>query len=68
MNGKKTMRKWYSELPEPYKSEAIRSHTDYFGKKTKHAESLLLALLNGFEWGETEQGYEYWENIYNELT
>lgn len=58
MNKMKTAREWFSELEEPYRSQAIKRID-----KNNEYESLRMALLCEFTWSETPQGHEYWYNL-----
>ena len=56
-----TIKDYFEELPEPYKTQAIKNSTDHcLGKNTT---SLGSALCNGFIWSSTEQGHNYWRDF-----
>lgn len=57
----KTIKDWFEELPEPYRSEAINNI------RKSEANSLSDALDIGFDWGRTKQGYEYWYKLFEKL-
>jgi hypothetical protein len=57
----KSLTSWYNELPEPIKSEAIENCKR--NPDTIVADSLYSAILVGFMWTTSKQGYQYWNNI-----
>lgn len=61
----KTIREWLSELPEPYKGQALANATDAGTIDETDYYSLSDALTSAFDWtkGPTEHGYDYWETI-----
>lgn len=56
----KTIRQWFEELPEPYRSQAIDNCID--PDRIESSQSAALDL--GLDWGSTPQGYDYWEEFY----
>lgn len=66
----KTAAEWFQELPEPYKSNAIAAID--VDKTSIKFSSLLAAIGGAFMWveagdGSFENGYTYWERIYDAL-
>lgn len=61
----KTVQKWFEELPEPQKSQAINNTTGNVLKSG--AESLSDALLTSFPWNHTKEGFDYWNKLYKSL-
>lgn len=59
---KKTIKQWLNELEEPYRTQALENAEDYGGINNT-ATSLDDALLAGFLWDKTEQGWDYWEEV-----
>lgn len=58
----KSKLEWYKELPEPYRSQAIENHDpDFLGDND--AISLYEAIINGFDWKNTPQGFAYWKDV-----
>lgn len=67
---KKTIREWLDELPEPYKTQAIENWKNRDVRIWDHEpnikfDSLMDAISDAFEWGNTEQGYAYWADFYD---
>ncbi len=63
---------WLMKLPEPYRSQAIKNlrseeNKDYYEKavKNKTYEDIDKAILDAFEWGDSNEGVIYWRGIYN---
>lgn len=67
----KTIEQWFNELPEPYRSHALKNTLNQYGEKRLkvHEPSIIDALLGGFIWKDTpkEQGVDYWRNFCNTL-
>lgn len=61
----KTIKEWLSELPEPYKTQALTAYAIYPfpSSLNQSTDSLQSAVDEGFNWEKTEQGNEYWENL-----
>ena len=59
----KTAKKWFSEFPEPYRTQALKN------LKPQKFESASEALgsLNSFEWADTPEGFCYWNDFYKKL-
>jgi len=53
--------KWYQELPEPQRSQAIENAAPELARK--EVDSLSSALRSGFPWMSSPQGHDYWEEI-----
>lgn len=58
----KTIKQWLSELPEPYREQALKYSA------LEKTENLMLpsmteALRYAFTWGQTVQGTEYWAEL-----
>lgn len=64
MSNGKTILEWFNELPEPYKSEAIEN-MDIDGSQMD--ESIYFALLGAFNWKNSKQGFDYWNNLHDSL-
>jgi hypothetical protein len=55
---------WFIELPTEHRDKAqTNMHND---GNTNHIEvsSMSAALLYAFDWYDTEEGYDYWYNLY----
>lgn len=63
----KTIKQWLEELPEPYRTQALENADRC--DLDKDAKSKPAALRNAFEWEETpeDQGYYYWEDLWEKL-
>lgn len=58
----KTIREWLEELPEPYRSEALKNADK---DKLDAMEDLLShAIAEAFDWEDSPQGFDYWNNQY----
>ena len=56
--------KFFEQLREPERSEAIENYNEsHYGIPL----SLSNALLNGFSWGDSAQGYAYWDKIHSSI-
>lgn len=67
---KKTTREWFQDLPVEIRDAAIRNT-----RKSENADflldeflddSLAAALIGAFPWDKTEEGFDFWSNIYSE--
>lgn len=56
----KTAKEWFSELEEPYSSQAIENIELDIACK-----SLREAFFFAFIWSDTPQGYNYWYDLVN---
>ena len=52
--------KWLNELPEPYRTKALANCK----QPDLVVEDVLQALANGFLWGDTIEGEDYWNDAY----
>lgn len=63
----KTIKEWLETLPEPYRAQALKNIAEHpFDDKTDlttPVESLAEAI-DSFEWFATEEGHDYWEELY----
>lgn len=60
----KTNLEWLQELPEPYRSQAIKNCKRLDGDT---GFSVVDALAGAFNWDDSPQGHEYWAALHNEL-
>lgn len=58
----KTIREWFDQLPDGIRDKAILNST--YLKMSNKEESLEDALLGGFVWDESPEGFHYWNNLY----
>lgn len=68
----KTAKEWFLTLPEPYGQmaiEATEKQDKDKGKPFLNREIRYLedALLYSFEWGRSDQGYDFWDGIYDNI-
>lgn len=66
-----TRKEWLYFLPEPYKSQALKNlkNPDTVVKfDGTYEHSLGRVLMGAFGWYETEQGANYWCDLYKSLT
>jgi hypothetical protein len=63
----KTIREWFNELPQPKRARAFRAALSDPGLQGASldfvVESLEEAISRSFEWGNTEEGYDYWAGL-----
>ena len=62
-NNMKTTEEWFNELNEAYKDKALKNMID---SKAEHY-SLAGAISNGFVWGDTPEGKDYWNGVFREV-
>lgn len=60
----KTIKEWLNELPEPYRSQAMKYEGSHWDKELP---SLKDALGSSFTWADKKEGLEYWLNLYYTL-
>lgn len=58
----KTIREWFEELPEPYRTQALKNAS--VDKLGEESESLAKALFIAFVWMETREGLDYWDVLW----
>lgn len=63
LNNMKTTEEWFNELNEAYKDKALKNMID---SKSEHY-SLAGAISNGFVWGDTPEGKDYWNGVFREV-
>lgn len=61
---KKTVKEWLQELPEPYRTKALK-YAALEGRENKKVIDMRDALIWAFYWGQTVQGKAYWANLYS---
>jgi len=62
----KTIGWWLNQLPEPYRTQALTNwKKDFSYKSNKLFDSVWEAILQGFIWGETPEGRDYWADYYH---
>lgn len=59
--------KFFEQLREPERSEAIANYDEDYGSGTKVPKDLAEAINYGFEWSSTKQEHEYWMVIKDEI-
>ena len=52
---------WFSQLVEPYKSQATKNLDERF-KRVRH-QSLSSALAGSFDWEKSPEGKKYWNEF-----
>ena len=66
----KTIREWFNELPDPYRTQAINNADSILldNKSVgKNCVSLLDALEKAFIWENSPEDFQYWVNLYKVL-
>jgi len=61
----KTIREWFEMLPEPYRTKALANTAP--DNRTEDYPSLISALDNAFVWDETQEGGDYWHELFKTL-
>jgi hypothetical protein len=61
----KTVKEWLETLDEPYRSQALENLFAPFASILE--ANILEALSGGFDWGESNQGFAYWEELYMQI-
>lgn len=61
----KMISKWFEELPEPYKTQALENW-DRIEQPDTNCPHMSNALGMAFFWDETPQDHEYWHRLYLE--
>lgn len=62
----KTIKEWLSELPEPYRTQALDNYDSNFYPYNT-ARFLSDALMYAFDWKLSPQGFEYWGLLFDIL-
>ena len=62
----KTNETWFTGLGEPYRSQSLQNSKVENTLERKH-ESIRNALMLAFVWKNTQQGADYWRELYNKL-
>jgi hypothetical protein len=58
----KTIREWFNELPDGYKELALKNcRTTMLDTVQK---DMISALARGFVWVKSDEGYEFWQEVY----
>jgi hypothetical protein len=65
MSKQKTIREWFEELPEPYRSQALINMNT--GAENLITDSRAEALEMGFTWRDTVEGRGYWDSFYDSI-
>ena len=64
----KTVKEWLEECTEPWAAKALKNYQEQ-GEVASGFEVDLLtkALVCAFNWSQTNEGYDFWYNIYYDL-
>lgn len=65
MKTEKKIKDWYKHLKQPIKNQAITNLNT--SCKNIKVNSLSDAIMLGFDWNSSKEGYEYWDNIWESL-
>jgi len=65
MKDQKTVKEWLETLDEPYRSQALENGNIQYASITE--DNVYEALWGAFNWGESPQGYEYWNRFHDTL-
>lgn len=60
-----TAKEWFLTLPEPYGQMAINNTSKI--KLKEVYEQLSLALVFSFTWKFTDEGFDFWEAIHDNI-
>lgn len=59
----RTIKEWLELIPfDRARREAFENVNNNYNR-----DSLSRALLAGFDWSETDQGHQYWQNLYTAI-
>jgi hypothetical protein len=58
----KTVKEWLEKLPDGYRERALANLMD--AKANNHAISIAGAIDLAFNWGDTNEGFEFWKGIH----
>lgn len=58
----KTVKEWLEELPEPYRSQALKNTKEELLKIEE--VSADQAVFGAFRWDKTPQGFQYWDSLF----
>ena len=58
----RTIENWLQDLPEPYRSQALKNM--WWEDAHTAAHSLEYALHQAFNWSKSPEGYKYWHNYH----
>ncbi len=61
----KTVRDHLEDLPEPYRTQALQNM--WWEDADSKYQDKRKALYQAFNWSNTDQGYNYWREIYDRL-
>lgn len=61
----KTVRQWFEELPEPYRTQALANTEEEM--LDIDDDSVAGSLLGAFRWDSSLEGHEYWQDISDTL-
>jgi len=71
----KTALEWFSELPEPYKSQAIQNlkeqsdFSEVISNRSGATFDYMSDAITGvMQWSVTPQGHEYWMRLHDDWT
>lgn len=56
---------WFKQLPDPIQKKALKSLKH--AKNTRLFPSLEIAIGQAFVWGDTRDGFKFWEKVYTDL-
>lgn len=65
MNYTKTVHEWFNELPEEYKELALTNIDP--AKKNISYDTKKEALLFGFAWWKSSEGFVFWDELYKKI-
>ena len=57
-----TIKQHFETLPEPIRSKALANVEPLIQDRTEN--SLADALINGFMWWTSKEGWEYWDQVH----
>ena len=61
MKDQKTVKEWLETLDEPYRSQALENLNPQYADILEN--DLIDALSGAFDWGDSPEDFEYWEDI-----
>ena len=61
----KTAREWFKELPDDIENMAVENVRSTVRLDVEQI-SLPDAIISSFNWIETPQGHDFWQNVYDQ--
>lgn len=63
----KSITDWYQEFPEPYRTQALENYDPEYELHGEYDGTRADSVICGFDWGESRQGIDHWNEFHNIL-